>query len=70
MEQGRGGQTAALKVGAAVPFEVIVDGGKLVVRVADRDAVAVDLGNRTLDGAWGLGAQAGSAGLWSGVTAE
>lgn len=58
---------AALPTGAAFRFEVRAQKGALRVSVDGREVLKAGTGAHPLDAPWGLGAQAGSAGEWSGI---
>jgi len=61
----RGGvEHAGLRAQGPVPFGVRVKGEKLTVSVGEEEALTVKLTGRTMDGPWGLGAQAGTCGAW------
>ncbi len=57
---------AEVPVGEPVPFMVRVDGRTLSVELGDRPVLTAE-SPVPLTGAWGLGAQSGSAGYWRGV---
>lgn len=58
-------EASAVRAGARVKFLVRVDKSKLTITVDDAKAGDVDLAGHPMKGAWGLGALAGSAGLWT-----
>jgi hypothetical protein len=64
------GWTAEVVLDRSVPFRVRVArtaaGSALRVDIGGQRAITLDV-PRHLDGAWGLGAQANAAGVWSGV---
>lgn len=55
---------AALKQKGPVAFLVRVESSRLSVFLEGQEAISVDLPDRTMDGPWGLGAQAGTCGVW------
>jgi hypothetical protein len=56
--------TKAVQLWRRVPVRVSVDGSKLTLRIDGTDVATVDLKDRPMSGAWGLGVQAGGAGVW------
>lgn len=57
----------ALRAKGRVPFLLRVGEGRLAVFLEGEEALAVDVSGRAMDGPWGLGAQAGTCGLWHDV---
>jgi len=64
------GPTKAVQTWRRLPFRVVVDGAKLRVLVDGIEVVAADVKDHPMTGAWGLGVQAGGAGVWRGVKVE
>ena len=58
---------AGLRRQGPIAFRIRVEEGRLTVFVGDERALDVELAGRTLDGPWGLGAQAGTCGVWHDV---
>ncbi|MBI4881254.1 MAG: hypothetical protein HY812_16585 [Planctomycetes bacterium] len=58
------GRAAGVNVGEKVPFEVKIAKKSLTVKIGREDVLKVDLDAELSGGPWGLGAQAGSAGIW------
>lgn len=51
----------------AIPFKVSVRGDKVRVVLDNKEIVSCNIGDKDMTGRWGLGAQAGSAGIWRDV---
>lgn len=64
------GPTKAVQLWRRVPFRVSVDGAKVKVAVDGIDVASADVSDLALSGPWGLGVQAGGAGIWHGVKVE
>lgn len=58
----------ALRTPGRVAFRIRVARGRLQVLLGGQEALDVDVSGRAMDGPWGLGAQAGTCGLWHDVT--
>ncbi len=58
------GKAPGVNVGEKVSFEVRVAKKSLIVKIGGEDVLRVDLEAELSGGPWGLGAQAGSAGIW------
>jgi len=58
---------AGLQIGQEVEFEIAVSGDQVVVTLDQIRVAIADLDGRDMTGPWGLGAQAGRAGLWRDV---
>ena len=60
-----------VQVGREFPFSVRVDGRRITVAVSDQEPLSWTLDEDVdVRGAWGVGAQYASAGIWRGVTLE
>jgi hypothetical protein len=64
------GTSAAVQTGKRVPFRVSVAGGRIAVRVDGAEVAVAEMKDRELAGPWGLGVQAGAAGVWHSVRLE
>lgn len=53
--------------GGPFDFEVRVEGATVKILIDGQTSLSADLGKRDLTGPWGVGAQAGGAGVWRGV---
>jgi hypothetical protein len=62
--------TKAVQLWRRLPFRVAVDGSKLTVRVDGTELVCVEAPEHAMSGPWGLGVQAGGAGVWRGIKVE
>jgi hypothetical protein len=51
-------------------FVLSISGPKLTLSIDDEEVLSTSVGGADLSGAWGLGAQAGSAGLWQNLTVK
>jgi hypothetical protein len=60
-------EVPALRAGEPVAFKARAAGGVLSIFIAGRQEIEIE-SPVALDGPWGLGAQSGSAGRWSGVS--
>jgi hypothetical protein len=57
-------EDASFRSGEKVSFEIQVDGHTVSVKVGGKDAIRAQIEDHALTGPWGLGAIAGSAGVW------
>jgi hypothetical protein len=64
------GATNALQLRRRVPFRIMVDRGRITVRVDGAEVVSADVKDRPLSGAWGLGVHQGAAAVWRRVRVE
>jgi len=64
------GPTRAVQLWRRVAFRAVVGGDKLKLSVDGVDVATADLKGHAMSGAWGLGVQAGCAGLWRNVKIE
>ena len=63
--QRLGSETVAgINMGEKFSFEIKVRKDQLSVRIEDQEPIRFKLDNISINGPWGLGAQAGSAGIW------
>jgi hypothetical protein len=53
-----------LVTGRRLPFRIEVEPGRLSVALDKQAVLEAELGDRPVHGAWGLGAEPGSAGTW------
>jgi hypothetical protein len=60
-------EIATLATGRSIPFVVRVTKTKLTIDVDGKAACEADVGDHARKGAWGLGARAGSTGVWGKV---
>ncbi len=56
-----------VRAGGPFQFEVRIRDRKVEVRVDGKTVLSANIGNRDLTGPWGLGVQAGGAGVWKDV---
>ncbi len=56
-----------LAVGKKMAFEVTVEGGRIAIKAGSEGPLNWDLKGRDLSGPWGVGVQAGGAGIWHDV---
>jgi len=61
-------ETSAIATGVALAFELRVDGEDVTIAIEGHEPLSTRLRGADLTLHWGLGAQAGSGGIWSGVT--
>ncbi|MEE9126382.1 MAG: hypothetical protein V3U11_04525, partial [Planctomycetota bacterium] len=57
----------ALDMNQQHAFQVTVGGGKMAVQIRGKMVLTCGVDGRDMKGPWGLGAQAGSAGIWQGL---
>ncbi len=57
-----------LVVGEEVPFSIRIEKQHIFLKIGDGDELSWSLGKRRMGGAWGVGAQKNSAGIWRDVT--
>jgi hypothetical protein len=62
--------TKAVQLWRRVPVRVTVDGSKLTLRIDGTDVATADVQGHPMSGPWGLGVQAGAAGVWRGIRVE
>jgi len=56
-----------VRSGGPFAFEVRIKGAKVEIRIDGKTVLSADIGKRDLTGPWGLGVQAGGAGVWKNV---
>jgi hypothetical protein len=65
-----GVKVEGIGVGEQLTFQAQLTGDTLVLTINETEALRIDAGQLDLSGAWGLGAQAGSAGLWQDLAVD
>lgn len=60
-------QVGLVQVNRPIKFKIKVDGKKLRVELDGKLQLTCDVGDKDMTGPWGVGAQAGSAGIWRDV---
>jgi hypothetical protein len=62
--------TKAVQLWRRIPVRVTVDGSKLTLRIDGTEVATADVKGHPMSGPWGLGVQAGAAGVWRGIRVE
>ena len=63
-------ESSGIKKAKSHTFVLSINGPKLTLSIGDEEMLSTSVDEADLSGGWGLGAQAGSAGLWQNLTVK